>query len=116
MVSWLDGGARFLFDAGSSATGRSLEYGLSERYIAALGMNRDWMRRLLDSGAVEEIAIAMPDLFLIDGTELTAVARLRNPLIAAGLLKLLESETLTPQRSTRTRMEACHTGPCAGTC
>jgi hypothetical protein len=89
LVSWLDGGARFLFDAGSSATGRSLEYGLSERYIAALGMNRAWMRRLLDSGAVEEIAITMPDLFLIDGTELTAVARLRNPLIAAELLKLL---------------------------
>lgn len=89
LVSWLDGGARFLFNAGSSATGRSLEYGLSERYISALGMNRDWMRRLLDSGAVEEIAVSMPDLFLIDGTELTAVARLRNPLIAAGLLKLL---------------------------
>lgn len=89
LISWLDGGAEFLFNAGSSATGRSLQYGLSERYLAALGMNRDWMRRLLDSGAIEEIAIAMPDLFLIDGTDITTVARLKNPALAATLLQLL---------------------------
>jgi len=89
LISWLDGGAEFLFNAGSSATGRSLQYGLSDRYLAALGMNREWMKRLLDSGAIEEIAIAMPDLFLIDGTDITAVARLKNPTIAATLLQLL---------------------------
>lgn len=89
LISWLDGGAEFLFNAGASATGRSLEYGLSERYTAALGMEREWMRRLLDSGAVEEIAIAVPDLFLIEGTEVTVVARLKNPVIAAGLLRLI---------------------------
>ncbi|MEO5716723.1 MAG: hypothetical protein ABIT37_24810 [Luteolibacter sp.] len=89
LVSWLDGGAEFLFNAGSSATGRSLQYGLSDRYLAALGMDREWMRRLIDSGAVEEIAISAPDLFFIDGTELTVVARLKNPIIAAGLLQML---------------------------
>lgn len=89
LISWLDGGAEFLFNTGSSATGRALEYGLSERYLTALGMDRDWMRRLLDSGAVEEIAVMTPDLFLIDGTEITAVARLKNPVVAAGLLQLL---------------------------
>jgi phosphatidylserine decarboxylase len=97
LISWLDGGAEFLFNTGSSATGRSLEYGLSERYISALGMDRDWMKRLLDSGAVEEIAVMMPDLFLIDGTEVTAVARLKNPLIAAGLLQLIGIKTLDTQ-------------------
>ncbi|MEY3894601.1 MAG: hypothetical protein RLZZ214_120, partial [Verrucomicrobiota bacterium] len=89
LISWLDGGAKFLFNAGSSVTGRSLEYGLSARYTAALGMEREWMRRLLDSGAVEEIAIALPDLFLIEGTEVTVVARLKNPVLAAGLLRLI---------------------------
>jgi hypothetical protein len=89
LISWLDGGAEFLFNAGSSTTGRSLEYGLGARYTAALGMERQWMRRLLDSGAVEEIAIALPDLFLIEGTEVTVVARLKNPTIAAALLKLI---------------------------
>ncbi len=89
LISWLDGGAEFLFNAGSSTTGRSLEYGLSERYTAALGMEREWMRRLLDSGAVEEIAIALPDLFLIEGTEVTVVTRLKNPVIATGLLRLI---------------------------
>lgn len=97
LISWLDGGAEFLFNTGASATGRSLEYGLSERYIAALGMDRDWMKRLLDSGAVEEIAVMMPDLFLIDGTEVTAVARLKNPLIAAGLLQLIGIKNLDTQ-------------------
>ncbi len=89
LISWLDGGAEFLFNAGSSATGRSLQYGLSERYLAALGMDREWMRRLLDSGAVEEIAISTPDFFFIDGTEVTAVVLLKNPVLAAGLLQLL---------------------------
>ncbi len=97
LISWLDGGAEFLFNTGASATGRSLEYGLSERYISALGMDRDWMKRLLDSGAVEEIAIMTPDLFLIDGTEVTAVARLKNPLIAAGLLQLIGIKDLDKQ-------------------
>lgn len=89
LISWLDGGAEFLFNAGSSATGRSLQYGLSERYLAAFGMDREWMRRLLDSGAVEEIAVSAPDLFFIDGTELTVVSRLKNPLLATGLLKMI---------------------------
>ncbi len=94
LTSWLDGGARFLFNAGSSTTGRNLEYDLSQRYLAALGIDREWMRRLLDSGAVAEIGLALPDLFLIDGTELTVVARLNNPVIAAGLLKLLGLKNL----------------------
>ena len=89
LISWLDGGAEFLFNAGSSATGRSLQYGLSDRYLGALGMDREWLRRLLDSGAIEEIAVAMPDLFLIDGTDITTVVRLKNPTLAAPLLQLI---------------------------
>ncbi|HSP42862.1 MAG TPA: hypothetical protein VLO11_08330 [Luteolibacter sp.] len=89
LLSWLDGGAEFLFNTGAAATGRCLDYGLTDRYTTALGMDIDWMRRLLDSGAVEELAVTMPDLFLIDGTEITTVARLKNPNIAAGLFKLL---------------------------
>jgi hypothetical protein len=95
LVGMLDGGAEFLFQAGSSATGRSLEYGLADRYLASLGMDRTWMRRLLDSGAIEETAIAVPDLFFIDGSELTVVARLKNPMIAGGLLRLLGIKDLS---------------------
>ena len=92
---FLDGGTDFLHGLSSGFTGNSLHYGLSERYLARLGLNRDLLRALLESGAMTELAIILPDLHFIDGTDLTVITRLGEPVLAAGALKLLGLGDLT---------------------
>lgn len=89
LLQFLEGGSDFLFRGGSTVTGRSLGYDLTSRYLARLGMNEGWIRTFLRSGAAEEMVVLLPDLFLIEGTDVTVVARLKNPKIAATSLKLL---------------------------
>ena len=89
LLQFLEGGSDFLFRGGSTVTGRSLGYDLTDRYLARLGMDKEWIRTFLRSGAVEEVAVLLPDLFLIEGTDVTVVARLKNPALAATALKLL---------------------------
>ncbi len=84
----LDQGAGFIASLGAMAVGRSLDYGLEARYLGRLGLERQWVDQLLELGLVSELALFMPDLFLIDGTELTVVCRvpqaaLLRPLLAA---------------------------------
>jgi hypothetical protein len=92
---FLDGGTDFLHGLSSGFTGNSLDYGLSERYLARLGMNQDLLRALLESGAMTELAIILPDLYFIDGTDLTVITRLGEPVLAAVALKLLGLGDLT---------------------
>ena len=89
LLQLMDGGADFIFHGGSSFTGRSLEYGIVDRYLGRLGISEKWARGLLNSGAIQEMAVMAPDLFVVDGTDLTVVSRLKNPAIAAAALKLL---------------------------
>lgn len=94
ILQFLDGGSDFIFRAGSSFTGRCLERHLVERYLAKMGMSETWLRTFLKAGAVEELVVAMPDLFVIDGTEFTAVARLKNAKMAKPLLTALGIDDL----------------------
>jgi hypothetical protein len=89
ILSLLDGGSDFIFNAGSMATERRLEYKLLPRYLQRFGFSEEWMRSLLKSGAVSESVIMLPDLFLIDGTELTVVCRLANMKLADTALAMI---------------------------
>jgi hypothetical protein len=87
LLAFLGDGADFVFHSGALFFQNSVEYGLKERYFSRLGLDEEWVRRLLETGAVEEIALTTPDLFFIDGTDLTVLAKapalaLLKPLLA----------------------------------
>ena len=85
----LDQGAGFLATSGAMLSGNRLDYGLTQRYLQRLGVDRAQLEAVLRSGMVQDLAVVLPDLFLIDGTEMTVVARLNQPQLVSGLLKLL---------------------------
>jgi hypothetical protein len=89
IVGFLDHGAPFLASAGVSLTGNQLDHDLPRRYMEKLGISRPWLEKILSSGVVEELAIMLPDLYLIDGTELTAVVRIKQPALLSTLAALI---------------------------
>jgi len=102
LVRFIDSGSDFMFHLSSGFNGRSIRYGLLDRYLGRLGLNEETMRGLLESGAMAEVGLFLPDLFLIDGTDLTVVARLDNPALARPVLRLLgldDSTDVTVLRS-----------------
>ena len=90
----LDTGAPFIANLGTALTGNCLQYNLESRYLARLGMTRDWVDAVLTSGLTSEMAIFAPDLFFIDGTDVTIVAKLREPQLLRQLLGLLGASQL----------------------
>ena len=91
-----DKGAPFIASVGTALTGNSLNYNIEARYLARLGMTREWADAVLESGMMSEMAIFAPDLFFIDGTDVTIVAKLRQPHLLRGLLQLLGASELKP--------------------
>lgn len=90
----LDTGAPFIASMGTSLTGNCLHYNLESRYLGRLGMTRDWVDAVLTSGMTSEMAIFSPDLFFIDGTDVTIVAKLRQPQLLRKLVGLLGASKL----------------------
>ncbi len=89
LLQYMDGGSDFVFHSGASLTGKSNDYQLNRRYLGRLGVDEIWARRFLASGIVGDLAVVLPDLFLIDGTDMTVLMRLHQPALAKGMLKLL---------------------------
>ena len=89
ILPFLDKGSGFLAAAGAGFTGNRLDYGLTGRYLERLGMNRAWLETVLRSGLIRDLALLLPDLFLIDGTDLTVIVRLDRPDRAGALWSLL---------------------------
>jgi hypothetical protein len=89
VFSLLNGGSDFIFQAGAGATGRSISYGVKQRYVERLGLSEELMKRFLDTGAIDEMALVLPDLFLIDGTDFSVVMRSGKPLLAQTALALV---------------------------
>jgi hypothetical protein len=99
VLPFLDDGARFISRLGAGITGHALRYNLKARYLARLGLDESWLRSFLESGAVSDLAFFTPDLFFIDGTDLTVVARLRQPRLLAGLLDMIGVKGLSSSES-----------------
>jgi hypothetical protein len=98
MLGYLGDGCGFLSRLGALTAGGSVLYDLKARYLARLGMDEAWLTQVLTSGLVTEMGLALPDLFLVDGTDVTVVARvpglaLLQPLLAKlGVAGLKEGE------------------------
>jgi len=101
LVDMLDKSAGVLARLGGVATSGSIQYDLLPRYLNRLGLTEPAVRAFLKGGAVSELAISTPDLFFIEGTDVTVVARvpalkLAIPLLARlGVPGLRDGETAT---------------------
>ncbi len=101
MMPFLDQGAEFLASFGATITSNKIEYNLKKKYLNRLGLNENWLGMFLKSGAVREMGLIFPDLFLIDGTDITVVSRLKQPrflgtlLEQAGVGQLFEENIVT---------------------
>jgi hypothetical protein len=84
----LDSGAKFLSSVGGTMQSSSIAYELADRYLSRLGLSRQWLDLVLESGAIEQCALLSPDLFFIDGTDLTVVSVLGKPQAITALLEL----------------------------
>ena len=83
LLPFLEDGADLIFRLGATSLGTSTHHDVTTRYIHRLGMSREWLRLVLKSGLVNEMAVVTPDLFLIDGTDVTALVQLPQ----VGLMK-----------------------------
>ncbi|MCF7975427.1 MAG: hypothetical protein K9N55_16540 [Phycisphaerae bacterium] len=88
VLPFLEKGSGFLSHLGSLAMGRSLDYDLKDRYLARLGLTEALLEQLLQSHFTEEFGLFVPDLFLIDGTDVTIVARVPKIQTLRPLLRL----------------------------
>ena len=79
LFPFLDHGADFLSRAGSLVTTSAIDDDLKSRYLRRLGLGENLGRKFLESGEVVELALVTPDLFFIDGTDVTLLMRLRTP-------------------------------------
>jgi len=96
LLPLLDGGADFVFQGGSLAVANPAAYDLKNRYVDRLALTDPWMRDLLiKSGAVKEMAVFFPDLFFIDGTEITVLARIPSARLLKPALAALGIGNLT---------------------
>lgn len=95
ILNMLDGGSEFIFNAGSGFTGHRVKYDLLGRYLTRFGFSESWMRALLKAEIISESAIILPDLFLIDGTEITIACRLKNPQLDYARLALFGIRNLS---------------------
>lgn len=89
IMAFLDQGSGFLHRVGTNLTGNSVDYGLDRKYPERLGFNRKLLDSFLKLGTVSECALIFPDLFFIDGTDVSVVCRLAKAKAAGAVLKLM---------------------------
>jgi hypothetical protein len=84
---FLEHGADFLFHAGALFTRSSVDDDLKGRYLRRLGLGEKHGRTLLESGEVIELGLVTPDLFFLDGTDVTVLMRVKRPDRLAAAMK-----------------------------
>lgn len=95
VLRMVDSGAAFAGRAGDMLGGSAMAYGLPDRYMKRLGLTEEWARKFIEAGSVKELALFTPDLFFIDGTELTIVCRVPNLPAVLPLLELIGARGLS---------------------
>ena len=68
---------------------KSLDYNLASRYLARMGMTESMLSQLEGASLIGEIGFVAPDLFFIDGTEITTIIRIRSPNLISTVLGLV---------------------------
>jgi hypothetical protein len=89
LLTFLEDGVEFISRFGGVINANSVQYELTSKYLSRLGLDNKWLRMFLESGEVEEMALIFPDLFFIDGTEVTTISRLAHPQPINLLLRLI---------------------------
>lgn len=89
LLAMLNQGADFIAQLGSAQSGNGIRYYLKERYLKRLGLTEPFLETILRSGTVAECALTAPDLFFLDGTDVTVLSRLADPVAVKRLLKLV---------------------------
>jgi hypothetical protein len=113
ILPFLEEGADFLSRFGTAVTGNSVEYDLKSQYLARLGMDDKWGRMFLASGAVKDLALIAPDLFFVDGTDVTLAIRLAGPMVTAVVTPLLKIIGVTGLTADNTVQRDLPNGRCA---
>jgi HEAT repeat protein len=73
----------------SAVTVKSVEYDLEQRYMDRLGLNNGILNQLDTLGAIRDLAIITPDLFFVDGTDITVVVSLTSARLTQSVLRLM---------------------------
>ena len=73
----------------SSLAVKSIDYRLGEVYAERLGLWDAVLDQVEALNAVAEFAIVTPDLFFIDGTDISIVARLTSPTLTRAVIEVL---------------------------
>jgi hypothetical protein len=68
---------------------KSVEYDLKARYLSRLGMHESVLPRLEMLEIVKDLAIVTPDLFFVDGTDVTVILRLADAALLKDFLTLI---------------------------
>ncbi len=104
LFPFVEAGGDFLARAGSLFSSSSVDDNLVQRYLGRLGLEGKLGRRFLESGEVLEAAIVAPDLFFLDGTDLSILLRVKRPDKIAGRMKDLGVTDLAPAGITEKRL------------
>jgi HEAT repeat protein len=93
----LGGGGDFLFRLNSAASMNNIDHKLRSRYLERLGLTPSVLLTLLATGAVSEIAVMAPDLFFVDGTDITVIVRVSGMNLVRSVLTFDDTPVMTRQ-------------------
>jgi HEAT repeat protein len=87
---FVDGGGDLFMRLDSAFSLKTFDYHLAARYLARLGLGGSNLAQLEGLDSIGEIAIVAPDVFFIDGTDLTAIVRIRQSGPIGAILDLAD--------------------------
>ncbi|MDH4260475.1 MAG: HEAT repeat domain-containing protein, partial [Gammaproteobacteria bacterium] len=88
LSQFMDGSGDMFLRLESAFSLKSLDYSLKSRYLARMGMTEEMLAQLEGLGLVGEIGFVAPDLFFIDGTEITTLIRIQAPSLIGTVMRL----------------------------
>jgi HEAT repeat protein len=68
---------------------KSVDYALQERYFERLGLSERTVDQMHNMAAIQDLAVVTPDLFFVDGTDVTIIATLTSAAVTRSILDLL---------------------------
>jgi hypothetical protein len=80
----LGGGSSLFLNLESAFSFKSVEYDLESRYLSKLGISESVLPILGRIEIVKDLAIIAPDLFFVDGTDVTVILRLAHADLLTG--------------------------------
>jgi HEAT repeat protein len=85
----LEGSAELFLRLDSVFSVKSFDYDLASRYLQRLGLSPEALSELESLAAIREMALIVPDLFFVDGTDITVIVRAVSADLAQSALELV---------------------------